>query len=72
MESELLLSTRIAQVVNFIILFSVAFAIAFWVFRDSRKHNMSPPSALAWSTVSLFTFPIGLLIYMFFGRKEKL
>ena len=68
---ELLINptTYIAWIINFILL-SIAILVAVLLFRDARKHNMSIVSALAWAVVSLFTFPIGTLIYYFFRRQD--
>ena len=69
---ELALSpvVTIVWIVNYI-LFSIAILVAVLVFRDARKHNMLILEALVWAAVSLFTFPIGTLIYIFFGRNKN-
>lgn len=69
---ELLINPTIfiAWIINFIILF-LLILVSTLVFRDARKHNMSIPAALAWASVSLFTFPIGTLIYYFLGREKS-
>jgi len=69
MELELNYTTYIAEAINYLILF-IAMVIAFFVFRDAKKHRMSVIEALAWATFSLFTLPIGTLIYIFFGRRR--
>jgi hypothetical protein len=61
--------TTIVWIINFILLF-LLILVSTLVFRNARKHNMSIVSALAWAVVSLFTFPIGTLIYLFLGREK--
>ncbi|XUW99735.1 MAG: hypothetical protein TUN42_07525 [Dehalogenimonas sp.] len=63
-------ASLIAWAINWLILV-VLIAIAVLVFIDARKLHMTPGTALVWSIVSLFTFPIGLLVYVFFGRKMR-
>lgn len=68
MELSLSPATTIAWIINYIILF-IALSVAVLVFRDARKRNMSFASTLVWAAVSLFTFPVGTLVYVFYGRK---
>ena len=71
MEIEPNYTMNIIQAINFTLLF-IVIVIAFLIFRDARKHKISVISALAWAAFSLFTFPLGTLIYIFFGRGKAL
>jgi formate/nitrite transporter FocA (FNT family) len=62
------LPSAIAQAFNFIALFAII-GVAVFVFRDATKRKISTKVAVLWALLSGFTFPIGLLLYIFLGRK---
>jgi len=62
--------TTAAWIINYVLLFVFIFVAAL-VFRDATKQQRTAPSALLWALFSLFTFPIGALIYFFFGRNKN-
>jgi ABC-type multidrug transport system permease subunit len=61
--------TTIAWAFNWVMLVTVII-IASWVFLDTRKHVLPLWVSFGWALVSLFTFPIGLLVYLFYGRRR--
>jgi hypothetical protein len=63
-------ATLLAQIINFIIICGLLF-IALLVYRDAKSRGISTTSALFWAIVSLLTLPIGLVLYIYFGRNEK-
>ena len=67
---ELPTSTLLSLIFNFTIICVLLF-ISLLVYRDAKKHDISTSSALLWAIVSLFTFPIGLVLYVLFGKNDK-
>ncbi len=62
------LTSVIAQAINWIILFVIVVGIATLVFKDAAKRGISTRYAVLWALASVFTFPIGLLLYVFIGK----
>lgn len=50
-------------------LFSVIVAVAFLVGRDARTRGLYWPATTLWVLVSIFTFPIGVGLYLLIGRR---
>ncbi len=58
------------QTINLILL-GILIAIAVWVYRDCRKHGLHVYDSLLWGLIVLFLLPpVGLLVYLFYKRRQ--
>jgi hypothetical protein len=58
------------------VLLIIVALVAFLIFRDARKRGISDSAALIFVLLTVFMFPLGLLLYFAFalgkGSQEKL
>jgi hypothetical protein len=70
MELPINTATLLVQIINFTIICVLLF-ISFLVYRDAKKHGLATSSALRWAVFCLLVLPIGLTVYIYFGRNNK-
>ena len=58
------LATLLAQTINFSILAAILALSLWFVGRDARKRGLSWLETIAWTAISIFTFPIGFGLYL--------
>ncbi len=56
--------THLAQIINFFLLLVPVALLTFLVTWEGRKRGLSGWETLGWVVVSIFFFPIGLLIFL--------
>lgn len=72
MNSGVLLDSgvKLVYIMNWLVLSAIVIA-GLYVCRDARRRGRSWPEAIAWMTVSIFTFPIGTGLYLLLRRRQK-
>jgi len=66
------MSVQLAQIINWLILATIAAVSIYFVGRDTRKRGYSWPETLAWVVVSIATFPIGFGLYFLLRRRSSI
>jgi len=69
MEMLINLPTIAAQILNWLILAAIVTVSICFVGRDARRRELSWPETVAWTLISMVTFPIGFGLYYLVRRR---